>query len=455
MSHWANESVFYQIYPLGLCGAPAQNDLSSPPANRLDELLPWLDHAHFLGANALYIGPIFESLSHGYDTVNYSVVDRRLGTNDAFARVCARAHELGLKVVLDAVFNHVGRGFPGFCDLQEKGRASRYLDWFAGVDFQRASPRGDAFTYEGWHGHDDLVKLDVRNPAVRDHLFSATAQWMDQFGIDGLRLDAADCLDLDFLRLLGSFCRARRADFWLLGEIIHGDYRRWAAPGLLDSVTNYECYKGLYSSHAEQNYFEIAWSLNRQFGPQGLYRGLPLYNFADNHDVSRVASLVKDPAQLLPLYSILFTMPGVPSVYYGSEWGIQATKDATDRNLRPRLSLADAEGAGTLPGLEEAIGRLALIRRASPALLTGDYRQIHVASLQFAFARWCREETVIVALNNDTRAAAFSLDASPLPDGAMHDLMDPGRAIRVTGGRLSFSLAPRSAAVISSAPQGR
>ncbi len=339
MSHWANESVFYHIYPLGLCGAPASNDLSAPPVNRLDALLPWLDHARSLGVSALYIGPVFESLSHGYDTIAYTVIDRRLGTNDAFAAVCARAHGLGLKVVLDAVFNHVGRAFPGFRDLQEKGRASRYADWFAGVDFQHANKRGDAFTYEGWHGHDDLVKLDVRNPAVRDHLFSAAARWMDEFGIDGLRLDAADCLDLDFLRLLGSFCRARRTDFWLLGEIVHGDYRRWAAPGLLDSVTNYECYKGLYSSHAEQNYFEMAWSLNRQFGPQGLYRGMPLYNFADNHDVSRVASSVKDPSQLAPLYSILFTMPGIPSIYYGSEWGIPAAKDATDRSLRPHLSL--------------------------------------------------------------------------------------------------------------------
>ena len=178
------------------------------------------------------------------------------------------------------------------------------------MDFQKRSPLGDPFSYEGWNGHYSLVKLDVRHPEVKSYVFSVVTRWVEEFGIDGLRLDAADCLDLGFLQELAAFCRGRWPGFWLLGEIIHGDYRKWANPSTLDSVTNYECYKGLYSSHVDANFFEIAWSLNRQFGPQGLYRDLPLYNFADNHDVDRVASLLPEPAHLRTLYSLLFTMPG-------------------------------------------------------------------------------------------------------------------------------------------------
>ncbi len=191
MSHWSDESVFYHLYPLGLCGAPEANDLSSPPVPRLDALGPWLAHASTLGANALYIGPVFESLSHGYDTVDYFTVDRRLGTNQTLADTCARARDLGFRLVLDAVFNHVGRGFHAFRDLQEHGRASRYADWFAGIDFARKSPFGDPFAYEGWNGHYNLVKLQVRNPSVRAYLFSAVSRWMEELRIDGLRLDAA------------------------------------------------------------------------------------------------------------------------------------------------------------------------------------------------------------------------------------------------------------------------
>src|SRR5207248_2637864 len=264
-----------------------------------------------------------------------------------------------------------------------------YRDWFAGVDFGRRSPYGDPFGYEGWQGHFDLVKLNLRHPEVRAHLFGAVQSWVERFDIDGLRLDVADALDPGFLRDLAAFCRGLRPDLWLLGEAIHGDYRRLTGPGLLDSATNYECYKGLYSSHNDRNYFEIASSLNRQFGDGGLYRDLPLYNFADNHDVNRVASTLRNPAHLYPLYLLLFTIPGVPSVYAGSEWGIEGIRKAgDDRPLRPPFpSPAAAASRGTHPDLAVAVARFAALRHRSAALRRGSYRQLHVAPEQLAFAR--------------------------------------------------------------------
>ena len=257
-----------------------------------------------------------------------------------------------MRLILDGVFNHVGRDFWAFRDLQHNRQSSPYRDWFAGLRFDARSPYGDPFSYEPWNGHYDLVRLNLANPAVREHLFEAIRSWVRDFDIDGLRLDVADCLDLDFLGALHAFCTTLKPDFWLMGEVVHGDYRRWVNPRTLDSVTNYEAYKGLYSSLSEQNYFEIAYALNRQFGPGGLYTGLPLYNFADNHDVDRVASKLLDSAHLYPLYLLLFTMPGVPSIYYGSEWGLKGQRTPhSDSALRPCLDLAGMQRTTPHPNL--------------------------------------------------------------------------------------------------------
>jgi cyclomaltodextrinase / maltogenic alpha-amylase / neopullulanase len=442
MSDWARDSFFYHIYPLGLCGAPLKNDFQAAPQPRLDKILPWLDHAHDLGANALYLGPLFESSSHGYDTVDYFTVDRRLGTNESLARLCRAARERGFRVVLDAVFNHVGRDFWAFRDVREKGKGSPYCSWFQGLTFAKRSPLGDPFNYDTWNGHYSLVKLDVRVPAVKAHLFAAVTRWCEELGIDGLRLDAADCLDLDFLRALRAHGRGLKPDFWLLGEIVHGDYRRWVAPDLLDSVTNYECYKGLYSSHLDANYFEIAHSLNRQFGPMGIYKEFPLYSFADNHDVDRVASSLFTPDHLAPLYAILFTMPGIPSVYYGSEWGITGRKDGTDRQLRPGLDLATVAREGPQRGLAETITRLARVRAASPALRAGDYTQLHVASRQLVFMRALTDDRVIVAVNADSHPVTLDINAPEIPSGRFVDMLRPADSFDGAGGTIRIAAVP-------------
>jgi glycosidase len=432
---WWTDAVFYHLYPLGFCGAPKDNDLRAAPVQRCARLAAWWDHIAGLGVNAVLFGPLLESSSHGYDTADLFHVDRRLGDWAGLREACAEARRRSMRIVLDGVFHHVGRQFWAFRDLRERGDKSAYRDWFSGVRFGAQSPYGDPFAYDGWEGHYDLVKLDLRNPSVREHLFAAVRHWIEQLDIDGLRLDVAYALDRDFVRELVAFCRGLKPSFWLMGEMIHGDYRTWVGPSGLDSGTNYECYKGLWSSHHDVNYFEIAYSLNRLFGGDGLYRELALYNFADNHDVSRVASQLKHRAHLYPLHILLFTIPGIPSIYYGSEWGIPGPKTSGgDWNLRPEIDLAHAASRSAEPNLANAIARLAALRHDCPALRHGDYTQLHVAHEQLAFARRWQGEDIVVAVNSASRPSAVEVPA-PAP-GRYVDLLNPGQHHDTAHGRL-------------------
>ena len=168
---WARDA-FYHLFPLGSTGAPTRNDLASAPSDRLKALHDWLPYLQGLGVNALLLGPVLESSAHGYDTADLYTVDRRLGSNDDLKAFVTACHARGLRVVLDAVFHHVGRDFWAFRDVQTHGAASPYRDWFF-LDFSGHSPVGDPFSYEGWDGHFDLVKLNTAHPDVREHLFGA------------------------------------------------------------------------------------------------------------------------------------------------------------------------------------------------------------------------------------------------------------------------------------------
>lgn len=395
MNNWTKDAVFYHIYPLGFCGCEQYHQESIN--HRILKLKEWIPHLVDMHINAVYLGPVFESYEHGYDTSDYRMIDHRLGTNEDFKEVCDALHEAGIRIVLDGVFNHVGRRFWAFLDVIEKGQASCYCSWFHNLNFYGQSPCGDPFTYDAWEGHYNLVKLNLRNEEVVSYLLESIAMWMDEFHIDGLRLDAADCIDQDFFRRLKQFCKEKAPDFWLMGEIIHGDYNRWANDEMLDSVTNYECYKGLYSSHNEKNYFEIAYSLNRQFGNGGIYRNLNLYNFVDNHDVNRLASTLKDPNDLKNVYTMLYTMPGIPSIYYGSEWAVKGTKhDGSDADIRPCLPLEDPSYHEELC---EYIAMLGKIYGELSALRYGAYEQLVVRNEQFAFMRKDEKTHVVVAFN--------------------------------------------------------
>lgn len=442
MNHWADDAVFYHIYPLGLCGAPRQNDFSGPHQNRLEKHIPWFDHARDLGATAVLLGPVLESGTHGYDIADYFRVDRRLGDRSVMARIAAEAHERGLKLVLDGVFHHVGREFWAFRDVREKGAESRFADWFF-LDFNGTSPFNDRFSYHSWNGCYDLVKLNLGHPEVRGHLFDAVAGWIKEFGIDGLRLDAADSIDMAFLRDLGHWCRELKPDFWLMGEAVKGPYTPWLEKGELDSMTNYECYKGLYSSHNDENYFEIAYCLRRQFGEKGLYPSASLYTFAENHDVPRVASRLKKADHLFPLYGLLFTIPGIPSVYYGGEFGLKGTKAANDDwPLRPELDLGrlrkDPKGAD----LGRAIARLARLRHALPALRHGDYREMNLTHRRIVFARQTPDQWLVVAVSAEKEPVEEDIILPEPINGRLVDWLNPGEQFKIKSGRAKVKLWP-------------
>ena len=390
---WAYNSVFYQIYPIGFCGAPTQNDGECVP--RIRKLLDWSGYLQELGVDSILLNPIFESDSHGYDTRDFKKIDCRLGTNDDFASVCKDLHAHGVKIVLDGVFNHVGRGFWAFKDVQEKKWDSPYKDWFH-INFDGNSNYNDGFWYEGWEGHFELVKLNLQNPAVADYLLECVKYWVDTFDIDGLRLDVAYSLDHGFMQRLRSYVEELKDGFVLIGEVLFGDYNLIVNERMLHSCTNYECYKGIYSSFNSMNLFEIAHSLHRQFGPDPwcIYRGKHLVTFVDNHDVTRLASILTNDKHIPLAYGLLFGMPGIPCLYYGSEWG-QPGEKAPDNDyaLRPCFETP-------MPNeLTEYIKQLIRIRQNSDALCNGSYKNIIIQNHQLVFERCSDTERIIVAIN--------------------------------------------------------
>lgn len=401
---WAYESVFYQIYPLGFCGAPFEND--GVLEHRIEKVNDWIPHIKKLGADAIYFSPVFESDTHGYNTRDYSKIDVRLGTNEDFKKVCDNLHKEGLRVVLDGVFNHVGRGFWAFQDVLKNRWDSPYKDWFH-LNFDGNSNYNDGLWYEGWEGNFDLVKINLRNEEVIQHIFSCIKGWVEEFDIDGLRLDVAYCLDHDFLRRLRTFCDGLKSDFFLVGETLHGDYNQWMNDSMLHSVTNYECYKGLFSSFNSMNMYEINHSLLRQFGPDQwtLYKGKHLLSFVDNHDVTRVASILTNENHLPLIYALSFGMPGIPCVYYGSEWGAKAKKEDGDPALRASFTAPEWND------LSDFISRLAKAKRNSPALNYGDFRSVLLTNRQCIFERKTDQERVLVAINADENSFHAEFDA--------------------------------------------
>ena len=434
---WYNEAIFYHIYPLGLTGAPKTNNYSAP-VSRLNTLLPWIDHIKEIGCTALYIGPLFESVGHGYETTDYKKLDSRLGTNEDLKNFVAVCHEKGIKVIFDGVFNHTGRDFFAFKDIQQNREHSRYLNWYCNINFGGNNEYNDGFSYENWGGYNLLVKLNQRNPEVQNYICDVIRFWVSEFDVDGIRLDAADVLDFDFMRALRRTAAEVKEDFWLMGEVIHGDYSRWVNGETLHSVTNYALHKALYSGHNDHNYFEIAHTV-KYLQNMG---NLDLYNFVDNHDVERIYIKLSNKAHFAPVHVLLYTLPGVPSIYYGSEFGIEGKKEKfSDDSLRPALNLKDYADAITTNPNTALIAALGKVRQHTPALSYGSYTELHLTNRQFAFARDLDGVRVIVTVNNDDNAAGMSLPAGNCAEyvGTL-----TGQKVSVEGGRINVTVAANS-----------
>ena len=439
MSKWYEEAVFYHMYPLGMVGAAKRNE-QEQTEHRFEELGEWLPHLQDIGCTAIYIGPLFESTTHGYDTRDYRMVDRRLGDNEDFKQFVAKAHTLGIKVIVDGVFNHTGREFFAFRDIQQNRENSRYCKWYKGINFGWNNPYNDGFGYEAWRNCFELVNLNLYEREVKDYLFDVIRFWIEEFDIDGIRLDCADCLDFDFMKEMRWMTTQLKEDFWLMGEVIHGDYARWANDEVLHSVTNYELHKGLYSGHNDHNYFEIAHTIRREFDANGgIYRGRKLYSFVDNHDVDRIMTKLNQKEHVIPVYTLLYTLPGIPSIYYGSEFGIDGHKEGgNDDSLRPALRVQECLKNNRHPKLLEQIRKLGELRKENEVLADGEYRELFLTNRQYAFARIKDNKAVIVAVNNDEKPADISVSI-PIAAETLTDYFD-GTEIIMENGRLLVHL---------------
>ena len=439
---WYDEAIFYHIYPLGLTGAPKENSYGEP-VHRLNTLIPWIEHIRNIGCTALYIGPLCESVGHGYETTDYKKLDSRLGTNEDLKTFVTECHAQGIRVIFDGVFNHTGRDFFAFKDIQKNREQSPYRDWYCNVNFYGNNEYNDGFSYDNWGGYNLLVKLNQRNPAVKDYICDVIRFWVSEFDIDGIRLDAADVLDFDFMKALRQTANEVKPEFWLMGEVIHGDYTRWVNEGTLHSVTNYQLHKALYSGHNDHNYFEIAHTVRRLYEMGGNRPdGLKLYNFVDNHDVERIYTKLQNKAQFFPVHVLLYTLPGIPSVYYGSEFGIEGKKERfSDDSLRPALHLADYKNAVTENPCTRLITALGRIRQQTKALSLGDYKELLLTNRQYAFSRDLNGTSVVVTVNNDENPAQIHVAAG---NGGAYVGALSGVKVPVEQGQINVTLQPNS-----------
>ncbi|MET0864092.1 MAG: alpha-amylase family glycosyl hydrolase [Nakamurella sp.] len=406
MSSWTDSVIWWQVYPLGFLGAE-QTALPSGSAveHRLPRLLPWLDYLVELGCNGLALNPVFASESHGYDIVDHLVIDTRLGDDGDIDQLIAACHDKGIRVLFDGVFNHVGRAFPGFLDVIANGRASAWAEWFD-IDWDADGP--DGFGYRTFEGHGGLVALNHDSPAVADYVVSVMEHWLDR-GIDGWRLDAAYAVPLPFWRSVTDRVRGRFPDAWFVGEVIHGEFGDWVSEGGLDSVTQYELWKSVWSSLNDSNFFELAWTLDRhrQFAKEFV----PL-TFVGNHDVTRIASKLEDIRHLPHALVVLFTVPGVPSIYYGDEQGFRGVKEdriGGDDAIRPAFPADPSELAPDGSPIYRLHQELIGLRRREPWLVSAELEVLEKANEHLVFRLRSGSAALTVVLNVDDDAFSVVL----------------------------------------------
>lgn len=396
MADWKRHALWWHVYPLGFLGAPAVAGEREPVTHRLGHLCDWLDYARDLGASGLLLGPIFASTSHGYDTIDHFRVDPRLGGDDDFAALVTAARSRGLRLVLDGVFNHVGRAFPAFAEVLAQGPAAPRADWFH-LHWPAGATEPDAGCFEGHHA---LVTLNHANPAVADYVTRVMIHWLDR-GAAGWRLDAAYAMSTGFWHDVVARVRAVHPDAFLVAEMIHGDYGAWVEATHVDTVTQYELWKAIWSSLADRNLFELAWAMDRH----GRFTAtFPPLTFVGNHDVTRLASLIGDPRHHSHALVVLFTLAGIPCVYAGDEQGFTGIKEnrtGGDDAIRPAFP---ATPAGLPPQgwpVYRLHQRLIGLRRRHPWLTRARAAPLHLTNRQMTYACTDSDQVMLVCLNLD------------------------------------------------------
>jgi len=414
VTSWPDHAIFWHVYPLGFTGAEqAEPPAEEPVRHRLRQLTGWLDYAVELGCSGLLLGPVFAAETHGYDTIDHFQIDPRLGDQGDFDQLIAEARRRGVRVVLDGVFNHVGRSFPAF-QAALRGPASPAARWF------RRDPASGGFaTFEG---HQRLVALDHEEPEVLDYVTQVMSHWLDR-GAAGWRLDAAYAVPASFWAKVLPAVRASHPDAWFLGEMIHGDYAAYAAESGLDSITQYELWKAIWSSLNDRNLFELAWALGRH---DQVLDGVTPQTFTGNHDVTRLASQLTDERHLGHALAVLMTVGGIPSIYYGDEQafrGVKEQRPGGDDEIRPAFpDRPDELPAGGWPAYR-LHQRLIGFRRRHPWLVRARTTVPHLASETIAIRSAADDGEVLALLNAGDDAFRFPVDVTGF---AVTETPDPG-----------------------------
>ena len=403
-----NDRLWWHVYPLGFAGAPATRD-GGPHEPRLRRLLPWLDHARDLGATGLLLGPVFDSATHGYDTLDHRRIDPRLGTEDDLDALLAACDERGMQLALDGVFNHVSERHPVVVHAREAGFQGPDAAWLR-LEQTPDGPRPRVF-----EGHASLVELDHRNPEVAAFVAGIMSHWLDR-GVDAWRLDAAYAVAPELWAPILAEVRARHPQAWVFGEVIHGDYADVVARSGMDSVTQYELWKATWSSIADRNFFELDWTLTRH---NGFLESFVPQTFVGNHDVTRLATTLGRDGAVVAL-AVLMTVGGVPSVYYGDEMGWTGVKEhraGGDDAIRPPYPADPAALTGDAR-VHEAHRALVALRRARPWLTTARTRTVELTNTRYRYRATATEGGAALEVELDVsgmpRATILSDDGAVL-----------------------------------------
>ena len=419
---WAERTIWWHVYPLGFTGAEkAALAPGEPVRHRLRQLEGWLDYAIELGCSGLLLGPIFAAETHGYDTVDHFEVDSRLGDQEDFDHLVAEAGRRGMRIVLDGVFNHVGRSFPAFRAALAAGPGSPAARWF-----RRDPGSGEYATFEGHH---QLIALDHEEPEVLDYVAQVMTYWLSR-GAAGWRLDAAYAVPASFWSKVLPRVRESHPGTWFLGEMIHGDYAAYASDSGLDSVTQYELWKAIWSSLNDRNFFELAWALDRH---NEVLNSVMPQTFTGNHDVTRLASQLTDERHLGHALAVLLTVGGIPSIYYGDEQAFRGVKEQRaggDDEIRPAFPASPAELAPEGWPVYRLHQRLIGFRRRHPWLVRARTSVQHLTNEAIAFRAAADDAGIaaddagiLVLLNAGDTSFRFPIDVAGF---AVAETPDPG-----------------------------
>ncbi len=407
---WAKKGIFYHIYPIGFFDAPKFNNQKEEITNRLEKLRNYYEHFKNLGINAIQFGPLFESLSHGYDTIDYMMIDRRLGTNDLFKDIVAELHELGIKVIIDGVFNHVSREFSSFKDIREYRENSWRKHWHY-IDFSKNNPYNDGFDYKNWEGYYELVKLNLMEKDVKDYIFSVVSYWLKEIDVDGWRLDVAYEINSEFWQEFRIVCKTAKSNCFIVGEMIHGPYTKWIGPKLLDAGTGFQIYKSIWSAFNSNNMYELKAVLERSFHPDwGLNKDVVLLNFLGNHDTTRIRSILNDERYLYPAFIFLFTTNGIPKIYYGDEIGMYGIKKKdSDDDIRKPMPNLNTQWPKNGIKIFEHVQKMIKIRKSNHALIYGDLIPVFAQNNILVYIRKSSIQTIVVIINNQTQSSSIKI----------------------------------------------